>query len=107
MIARALSLTVWSIIAALMGEFAGGSPWAMARDIAEGYVTVTVRTVRRLGRPQVQKLEFELERRLRSIRGDQPPLDDVNALRDRNRRLGRITAAQRVLRVDPRKGRLG
>ena len=90
-----------------MGEFAGGSPWAMARDIAEGYVLITARTVRRLTRPQVKQLEFELDRRIRSVRAEQPPLDDVVALRDRNRRLSRLTTAVRILQGDPRRRREG
>ncbi len=78
--------------------FPGGSAWAMARDVAEGYCLVTERTYQRLLAPELDKLAFELDRLLRDLRGEQPPLDDIPALQARNRRIGRLTSALSMLR---------
>jgi hypothetical protein len=78
--------------------FPGGSAWAMARDIAEGYCLVTERTYQRLLAPELDQLGFELDRLLRELRGDQPALDDIPALKSRNRRISRIMGAVSMLR---------
>lgn len=77
--------------------FPGGSAWAMVRDIGEGYLLVTERTFSRLGAAEMQQLSFELERRVRQVRGNQPSLDDQKELQSRNRRLQRLVGAQRML----------
>lgn len=90
-----------------MSPFAGGSPWAMARDIGQGFVLVTDRTFSRMTRGEIDKLSFELERCLREIRG--APTADLPALelQRRNRKLLKLTGAQRILRshLTRRKGR--
>lgn len=82
-----------------MSRFAGGSPWAMAREIGEGYVLVTDRTLARMSRGEIEKLSFELERSLRDIRGSQTAGLDAQELQRRNRRMLKLTSAQRVLRA--------
>ena len=90
-----------------MSPFPGGSPWAMARDIGEGFVLVTDRTLSRMSRAEIDQLTFELERSLRDLRG--PPSADLETLelQRRNRKLLKLTGAQRVLRAHlmKRKGR--
>ena len=81
-----------------MASFPGGSPWAMAKDIASGVLLVTDRTFRAFDVVQLDKISFELERQLRGVRGEQPPLDDTPALQDRNRRIQRLTGAATILR---------
>ena len=71
----------------------------MAREIASGYVLVTERTYRNMAAPQLDKLTFELNRLLRELRGDQPPVEDVGAIRDRNRRIQRLNGALSMLRA--------
>lgn len=78
--------------------FPTGSAWSMARDIAEGYILVTERTFKTLTRPDLDQLTFEMDRHLRDLRGEQPPLDDIPALQGRNRRLQRLNSALTVLR---------
>jgi hypothetical protein len=78
--------------------FPGGSAWAMARDIAEGYLTITERTLKNLSRAELDLLAFELERHLRDVRGDQAPLDDMQAIQTRNRKIQRVNTAVMVLR---------
>lgn len=81
-----------------MAGFPGGSAWATAKDIAEGYLLVTERTFGRFDGGQIEKLAFELERSLRDTRGDQPALDDLEAIQVRNRKLTRLTGALTMLR---------
>lgn len=80
-----------------MANFSGGSAWAMAKEVADGYVSVNERTFTRLKRPDLDKLTFELDRKMREIRADQPDLDDGDAVRLRSRRLQRLTAAKTML----------
>ena len=90
-----------------MSPFAGGSPWAMARDIGEGYVLVTDRTFARMSRAEIDKLSFELERCLRDLRGTATAGLEAAELQRHNRKLLKLTGAQRVLRAHlmKRKGR--
>jgi hypothetical protein len=76
----------------------GGSAWAMAGQIGEGFILCSDRTWARLDRGDLEKLAFELDKLLREIRGQQPPLDDVQALQQRNRKLSRLTGALGMLR---------
>lgn len=89
-----------------MANFPGGSAWAMARDIAGGYVLVTARTFERMARTDLDKVSFELERCLRSIRGDQPDLEDIQALKQRNRKMQRLNQARTMLQAVRRKRRI-
>ena len=68
----------------------------MARDIAGGYLLVTDRTFFRLQRRQVEQVVFQIQRRLRDIRGQQPDLADIDALRIRNQSIQRLNSALRV-----------
>ena len=78
--------------------FPGGSAYAMAKDIAEGYLMVTERTYGRLLAPELDSLAFEIERALREIRGAQPSLDDLPGIKVRARKLQRLTGAMTMLR---------
>ena len=81
-----------------MANYLGGSAWAMAKDIAEGFVLVTERTFVRFEQGELEKLAFELDRFLRDVRGEQPDVEDVAAVQNRNRRLSRLTGALTMLR---------
>ncbi len=78
--------------------FPGGSAWAMARDIAEGYSLVTERTFRTLTKADLDQLTFEMDRHMRELRGDQPSLDDQPGIQLRQRRMQRLNQAGVVLR---------
>lgn len=82
-----------------MSPFMSGSAWAMARDIANGHLLVTERTLKPLSRSEVNQLMFEIERFTRDLRGDQPDQSDVGALRDRNRKLSRLTRVNRMIQL--------
>ena len=89
-----------------MGGFIGGSAWAMAKDVAGGYVLVTQRTFQQMSVAHLEVLSAELNRRLRDIRGEQPSLDDVTALQSRNRRIQRITTANMIMQTYRRSRRI-
>jgi hypothetical protein len=81
-----------------MANFMGGSAFNMVQQVAGGHLLVTERSFRRLTRPELDQLGFELEKRLRGIRGDQPPLDDQRALQQRNREIQRLNTCRMMLR---------
>lgn len=81
-----------------MATFPGGSAYAMVREIADGYFLVTERTFARFDRGALGQLQFEIDRHMREVRGDQPPLDDMQAIQKRNRKIQRLNTALMVLR---------
>jgi septal ring factor EnvC (AmiA/AmiB activator) len=80
-----------------MPTFMGGSAWAMARDIVDGYILVTATTMKKYTHEQLKQLKFELEKFQTSIRAEQIPQEDVQNIQLKNRKLSRITAALRVI----------
>lgn len=83
---------------AAVASFPGGSAYSMVRDIAEGYFLVTERTFARFERGDLGQIQFEIDRHMREVRGDQPPIDDTQAVQKRNRRIQRLNTALMVLR---------
>ena len=81
-----------------MGSFMGGSAPAMARQVCDGYTLLSKTTLKRLSVDQMKQLEFEMDKKLRATRGEQPDLNDQPALLLRNRRISRIEGQLRVLR---------
>ncbi len=81
-----------------MTNFLGGSAFAMARDIADGYHLVTERTFKTMTMSEVDQLSRELDIHLREVRGEQPPLEDITGLQHRNRKIQRLNTALMVLR---------
>jgi len=71
----------------------------MVRDIAEGHILVNERTFTRLKGEEMEKLQFELTRRMRSVRGQQPALDATREVQNRQRRLQRLAGARRILQA--------
>jgi hypothetical protein len=81
-----------------MAGFQGGSAWKMAQDITEGYATVNLHTLKRFQMADLKKLAFELGKFERTIRGEQVPLDDIDAIKAKNRKLQRIAQALMMMR---------
>lgn len=79
--------------------FPGGSAYAMARDVAEGYLLVTERTFKTMNRTDLDQTVFEIDRYLRELRGDQPALDDLPAIQLRQRRMQRLNGALVMVRA--------
>ena len=82
-----------------MGNFIGGSAYAMVQQVAEGLTLVTERSFRRLGRGELDKLGFEIEKVLRDIRSDQPAANDLQMIQKRNRKVQRLNTCRMVLRT--------
>ncbi len=81
-----------------MSHFVGGSAPAMVRQIAEGYTLVSAVSLKKFTVAELEQLRFEIERRLRDIRGEPMDLEDVPAIQQRNRRISRLEGALRVVR---------
>lgn len=77
--------------------FLGGSAYAMARDVSEGYILLNPGLMRKLAIPEMQQLKFELEKVLRDSRANQPPIDDTLAQQQRNRKILRIQQAMMII----------
>jgi hypothetical protein len=88
-----------------MANYMGGSAWAMARDIMEGFILVTERTFARMLPTELDQLAFEMDRIMRDVRGDQPSLDDLPAIQQRNRKISRLNTALMILRAHRQKRR--
>lgn len=82
-----------------MASFPGGSAFSMARDIGEGYQSVTERTFQRMTRIDLDKLTFEMDRLLKEVRGNQPDIDDLPSVQHRNRKIQRLNTAMMILRA--------
>jgi hypothetical protein len=76
-----------------MSPYMGGSALGMADQILEGYVLITSQQLKRLTDPEIDQLLFEVERKLRDLRGEVVPQTDVPAIQGRNRKLMRLSGA--------------
>ncbi len=76
-----------------MGNYIGGSAYGMAMQIAEGYLLLNHTHLKKLDKGDLASLQFEINKVLTEARGNQPPLDDVQAQQHRNRRISRLTSA--------------
>ena len=90
-----------------MGSFMGGSAPAMARQVCDGYTLLSKTSLKRLSVDQMKQLEFEMDKKLRATRGEQPDLSDQPALLLRNRRISRIEGQLRVLRQTAQQKKMG
>jgi len=82
-----------------MANFPGGSVYAMVQSICSGVLLVTERTFKRLDAGELRQLSFELDKQLRTVRAEQPALDDTAAIQDRQRRIQRLNSALNMLRA--------
>ena len=82
-----------------MASFTGGSAYAMARDIAEGYQSVTERTFKNYTKAEMDQLAFEIDKNLREVRGESIATAELPEVQARNRRIQRLNTALMVLRT--------
>jgi len=82
-----------------MSNFPGGSAYAMVQQVADGFTLVTERSFKRLTTGDLQTLSVEIEKVLRTIRGDQPELDDLRGIQRRNRKIQRLNTCRMMLRT--------
>lgn len=79
-----------------MGNFQSGSAYSMVQQIAGGYILVTERSFKRLQRGELDQLSLEIDKLLRSIRGEPQPSDNQE-IQNRNRRLQRLSSCRTML----------
>ena len=73
--------------------YLGGSAYAMARDVGEGYILLNQNLLKRMAPDELKQLRFEIERILTGVRSEQHPIDDSLAIQVRNRKLSRLNSA--------------
>ncbi len=89
----------------IVSKFIGGSAYAMARDIGEGFVNVTERTFKSMTDADINKLVFEIDRFLRELRGSRSATDDIDVVKARNRKIQRLNTAVMISRTYRQKHR--
>lgn len=82
-----------------MSIFLGGSAYTMATGVASGVHMVSERTFKAMNRGEIDIFATELDRHLREVRAEQPALEDLVAIQNRNRRIQRLSTALMVLRA--------
>ena len=71
----------------------------MARDVSEGYLSVTERSFKLFTRPDIDQLSMEFDRLLRELRAEQTALDDHAEMQKKQRKLQRVNTALVVMRA--------
>lgn len=82
-----------------------GSAWSATREIADGYLTVTDRSFRKMTPGQMSQLGHEIDRMLRELRGGATSNETTAELQARQRRIQRLNSAMTVLRNHRQKTR--
>ena len=82
-----------------MAGFQGGSAWKMAEDIMGGYILLSSSTLKPFELADLKLLLFELDKLQRAIRGSEMDLNDMEAVKLRNRKIQRISQALMMMRA--------
>ena len=77
--------------------YMGGSAFAMANSLMEGYLLPSPVNLKRLTLEEMRELSFEVEKLLRDQRSIIPDQNDTLALQKRNQRLLKLNQSQSVL----------
>ena len=80
-----------------MGNFMGGSAYAMSRDISEGYILLNATLLKKFSSTELGQLRHELEKVRKEVRSEQTPPNDVQAIQKRARKISRISSALLIL----------
>ena len=80
-----------------MGNFIGGSAYAMSRDIAEGYILLYATLLKKFSAAEIAQLRHQLEKVQKEVRSEQTPQNDVQAIQKRGRKISRISSALLIL----------
>ena len=70
-----------------------GNPKKLAYDVAQGYQQFTQATLRAYSLEELKVLLFNLNIVLREVRATQVPLEDIDALKDKNVKIRRLNQA--------------
>jgi hypothetical protein len=71
----------------------GGSAPAMAAQVADGYTLISAVALKRLTDPELDQLQFELERILRDLRSEIVDVTETMVVQARNRKLSRVNGS--------------
>ncbi len=74
-----------------------GSPKALVKDVAEGYLAFTPLVLKRFTPEEIKAISTQIDLLLREMRGQAVPARNIPALREKNLRLGRLNEAHMVL----------
>jgi hypothetical protein len=77
--------------------YMGGSAYAMANSLMEGYILPSPVNLKRLSVEEMRELGFEVEKLLRDQRSIVPDQSDTLSLQKRNQRLLKLSQAQSVI----------
>lgn len=77
--------------------YMGGSAFAMASSLMEGYLLPSPVNLKRMTLEELRELRFEIEKLLRDQRSIVPDQADTLALQKRNQRLLKLSQAQTVI----------
>ncbi|MFW6387193.1 MAG: hypothetical protein ACOC0G_00795 [Thermodesulfobacteriota bacterium] len=75
-----------------------GNPKKMARDIAEGFVTLSPPMLRHYNQNDMRVILNHLEMEIRTLRQEKIPLEDVMAIKARNHKISRVNQTMVMLR---------
>jgi hypothetical protein len=70
-----------------------GNPKKLAYDVAQGYQQFTQATLRAYNVEELKVLLFNLNIALREVRAAQVPLEDIEALKEKNVKIRRLNQA--------------
>ena len=74
-----------------------GNPKKLAQDVANGFQQFSQASLRQYTGEDLKVIIFNLNFVLRDIRGKQISLEDVEALKDKNNKIRRITQALNII----------
>jgi len=74
-----------------------GNPKKLAQDVAHGFQQFSQATLRQYNVEDLRVLIFNLNFVLRDLRGKQIPLEDIEALKDKNNKIRRIIQAINII----------
>ncbi len=77
--------------------YMGGSAYAMANSLMDGYVLPSPVNLKRLNAEEMRELLFEIEKLLRDMRSVIPDQTDTLALQKRNQRILKLQQGHSVI----------
>ena len=77
--------------------YMGGSAYAMANSLMEGYLLPSPMTLKRLSMEELRALQFELEKLAKEQRSVVPDQNDTLALQKRNQKILKLNQATMVI----------
>ena len=83
-----------------------GNPHKLATDIAEGYLNISIATLKKYTLHDLKTIQTNITIVVRQLRQEQIPLEDIMALKKRNMKLQRANQALSIIRTYCKKKRI-